>query len=73
LFDAAGCPPAARAKKIDGRLVGALIDLPAALTGESKVQELHSLAVRDLARGQNVGLPSGEANRPADRDHAAYR
>ena len=31
------------------------------LTGESAVQELHSLAVRDLERGQRVGLPSGEA------------
>jgi Animal haem peroxidase len=61
LFDAAGAPPAARAKKIDGRLVGALIALPVALTGASEVEEFHSLAVRDLTRGQGVGLPSGEA------------
>src|SRR4029077_4324749 len=61
LFDAPGAPPAARAKKIDGRLVGALIALPAALTGEAHVEEFHSLAVRDLERGQGVGLPSGEA------------
>jgi len=61
LFDADGQPSAARAKKIDGRLVGALIALPVTLTGESAVQELHSLAVRDLERGQRVGLPSGEA------------
>jgi hypothetical protein len=61
LFDAAGRPPAARAKKIDGRLVGALIALPVALTGESDLEEFHSLAVRDLQRGQGVGLPSGEA------------
>jgi hypothetical protein len=60
LFDAAGRPPALRAKKIDGRLVGALIALPAAVAGESDVDELHSLAVRDLERGQGVGLPSGE-------------
>src|SRR6266850_6729335 len=60
-FDANGRPPAARAKKIDGRLVGALIALPVALTGESHVEEFHSLAVRDLQRGQGVGLPSGEA------------
>jgi Animal haem peroxidase len=61
LFDAPGAPPAARSKKIDGRLVGALIALPVALTGVSEVKELQSLAVRDLARGQGVGLPSGEA------------
>ena len=61
LFDAPGAAPAARAKKIDGRLVGALIALPMALTGASDVEEFHSLAVRDLTRGQGVGLPSGEA------------
>jgi hypothetical protein len=61
LFDGAGAPPAARAKKIDGRLVGALIALPVALTGASDVDELQSLAVRDLMRGEGVGLPSGEA------------
>ena len=60
LFDSPGRPTAARAKKIDGRLVGALIALPVALTGEVEVQEFHSLAVRDLERGQGVGLPSGE-------------
>jgi len=61
LFDSPGRPPAARAKKIDGRLVGALIALPAAVAGDGEVPELHSLAVRDLERGQGVGLPSGEA------------
>jgi hypothetical protein len=61
LFDAPGQPPAARAKKIDGRLVSALIALPVALTGDSEVEEFHSLAVRDLERGQGVGLPSGES------------
>jgi hypothetical protein len=60
VFDSPGRPAAARAKKIDGRLVGALISLPVALTGEAEVQEFHSLAVRDLERGQGVGLPSGE-------------
>src|SRR5713226_931387 len=54
-------PTAARAKKIDGRLVGALIALPVALTGASEVEEFHSLPFRDLERGQGVGLPSGEA------------
>jgi hypothetical protein len=61
LFDAHGAITAARAKKIDGRLVGALISLPVALTGVSEVEEFHSLAVRDLERGQGVGLPSGES------------
>jgi hypothetical protein len=42
-------------------LVGALIALPAALAGDTEVPEFHSLAVRDLERGQGVGLPSGEA------------
>jgi hypothetical protein len=60
VFDAKGRPRAARAKKIDGRLVSALISLPVALTGDAEVQEFHSLAVRDLERGQGVGLPSGE-------------
>jgi hypothetical protein len=60
-FDGDGRPPVDRAKKIDGRLVGALIALPVALTGECEVEEFHSLAVRDLERGQGVGLPSGEA------------
>jgi Animal haem peroxidase len=62
LFDAAGRPPAQRAKKIDGTLVSGLIALPVEITGESAVEEFHSLAVRDLERGQGVGLPSGEAS-----------
>ena len=61
LFDAPGAPPADRAKKIDGRLVSSLIALPVVLTGACEVEEFHSLAVRDLERGQGVGLPSGEA------------
>jgi heme peroxidase len=61
LFDAPDRPPAARAKKIDGRLVSALIALPVALTGDGEAAEFHSLAVRDLERGQGTGLPSGEA------------
>ena len=60
LFDVSGQPTADRAKKMDGRLVAALIALPVALTGESPVEEFHSLAVRDLERGQGVALPSGE-------------
>jgi hypothetical protein len=61
LFDAAGTEVAIRSKKIDGRLVGALISLPTAVTGTTDVAEFHSLAIRDLTRGRAVGLPSGEA------------
>ena len=60
-FDAPGAEPAQRAKKIDGRLVRSLIELPVAITGECEIDEYHSLAFRDLERGQGVGLPSGEA------------
>ena len=61
LFDTPGAPAAQRAKKIDGRLPRSLIQLPVAITGEVEIDEYHSLAVRDLQRGQGVGLPSGEA------------
>lgn len=60
LFDAPGRPPAQRAKKLDGRLVRALIELPVAITGDCQVEDYHSLAVRDLQRGHGVALPSGE-------------
>jgi hypothetical protein len=59
-FDAPGETCAQRSKKIDGKLVQALIELPVAITGESDIEAYHSLAVRDLQRGQGVGLPSGE-------------
>lgn len=60
-FDTPGATPAQRAKKIDGKLVRSLIELPVAITGECEIDEYHSLAVRDLQRGHGVGLPSGEA------------
>jgi hypothetical protein len=60
-FDAPGATPAQRSKKIDGKLVRSLIELPVAVTGECEIEDYHSLAVRDLQRGQGVGLPSGEA------------
>ena len=60
-FDAPGATTAQRSKKIDGKLVRALIELPVAVTGECEIADYHSLAVRDLQRGQGVGLPSGEA------------
>ena len=31
------------------------------MTGECEIEDYHSLEVRDLQRGQGVGLPSGEA------------
>jgi len=74
LFDTPGAKAAQRAKKIDGRLPRSLIQLPVAITGEVEIDEYHSLAVRDLQRGQGVGLPSGEAVarhlgvRPLSRD-----
>jgi hypothetical protein len=61
LFDAPQRDRAQRAKKIDGRLAPSLIHLPVAITGECEIDEYHSLAVRDLQRGQGLGLPSGEA------------
>jgi Animal haem peroxidase len=60
-FDMPGATSAQRSKKIDGKLVQALIQLPIAVTGEVEIEDFHSLAVRDLQRGQGVGLPSGEA------------
>jgi hypothetical protein len=60
LFDLPGRPPAQRAKRIDGRLAASLIQLPQAISG-ADAGDYGSLAVRDLQRGQGVGLPSGEA------------
>jgi hypothetical protein len=59
-FDGPGEAGAQRSKRIDGKLVRALIALPAAISGECEIGDYHSLAVRDLQRGQGVGLPSGE-------------
>jgi hypothetical protein len=61
LFDVPGRPPAQRAARIDGRLPESLIKLPAAITGAVDVDAYHSLAARDLQRGQATALPSGEA------------
>jgi hypothetical protein len=60
LFDLPGRPPAQRAKRIDGRLAASLIQLPQAISG-ADAGDYGSLAVRDLQRGQGVGLASGEA------------
>ena len=61
LFDVAGEPPAQRAKRIDGRLPESLVKLPVAITGAVDEDAYHSLAARDLQRGQATALPSGEA------------
>lgn len=60
-FDTPGKRTAQRSKKIDGKLVRSLIQLPVAITGACEIDDYHSLAARDLQRGQGVGLPSGEA------------
>lgn len=60
-FDAPGARTAQRAKKIDGKLVRSLIQLPTAITGEMQVPDYRSLAMRDLQRGQATTLSSGEA------------
>jgi hypothetical protein len=61
LFDVRGEEPAQRAKRIDGRLPASLIRLPTAITGAVDEDAYHSLAARDLQRGQATALPSGEA------------
>jgi Animal haem peroxidase len=60
-FDVPGAAPAQRAKRIDGRLPASLIHLPLEITGAVDDDSYHSLAARDLQRGQATGLPSGEA------------
>jgi hypothetical protein len=61
VFDLPGHAPAQRAKRLDGRLAASLIGLPAEVTGEVSEPAYRSLAVRDLVRGGNTGLPSGES------------
>jgi hypothetical protein len=61
LFEIPGSSPPQPAKKIDGRLARSLIELPREITGDVPVEAYHSLAVRDLVRGQAIGLPSGES------------
>jgi hypothetical protein len=61
IFDLPGRPPAQRSKRLDGKLPASLINLPAQITGDVDEEAYHSLAARDLQRGQAIGLPSGEA------------
>jgi hypothetical protein len=60
LFDLPDRPCWQRAKRIDGTLARSLIELPLAITGAVDVEAYHSLAARDLRRGQALGLPAGE-------------
>ena len=79
MFDVPGRGPAQRAKRIDGRLPRALVELPAAITGEVEQEGYRSLAGRDLQRGFGLGLPSGETvarafgERPLDADELGLR
>ncbi|HEX2507357.1 MAG TPA: hypothetical protein VHK23_03470 [Miltoncostaeaceae bacterium] len=79
MFDLPGRQAAQRGKRIDGRLPRALVELPAAITGEVEREGYRSLAGRDLQRGFGLGLPSGEAvarafgARPLDDDELGLR
>ena len=59
-FDTPAGPARQMSKQIDGRLPGSLIRLPGAITGQVEREEFHSLAARDLQRGQMLDLPTGE-------------
>jgi len=48
-------------KRIDTLLAHSLIDLPTSVVGDTEIPEQHSLAYRDLVRGEALDLPSGEA------------
>lgn len=61
IFDVPGHPTAQRAKRLDGGLAASLIGLPEQVTGTVDAADDRSLAVRDLLRGENTELPSGEA------------
>jgi len=52
--------PPQPSKKIDGRMVHPLIDLPDAIVGAVINTDERSLACRDLQRGRALDLPSGQ-------------
>lgn len=60
-FALPGRPAPQASKRINARLAHALIDLPEAVVGVTERPEQHSLAYRDLERGLDCDLPSGEA------------
>lgn len=53
--------PPQPSKRIDTILAHSLIDLPKSVVGDTQIPEQHSLAYRDLERGEALDLPSGEA------------
>jgi hypothetical protein len=63
LFDAAGARTAQRSKKIDGRLVGSLIQLPVAITGECEVDEAGSRAAVRRSRRATYGREAVDRRR----------
>ena len=71
-------PPQA-SKRIDTILAHSLIDLPKSVVGDTEIPEQHSLAYRDLERGEALDLPSGEAVsramgiEPLSRDEAGLQ
>jgi Animal haem peroxidase len=60
LFDLPDRPCWQPAKRIDGTLARSLIELPLGITGAVELDAYHSLASRDLQRGQALALPAGE-------------
>jgi len=55
------CPEPQASRRIAPRLAHPLIDLPEEIVGKVQRPEDRSLAYRDLQRGSDCGLPSGEA------------
>lgn len=60
VFDMPGHSRAQRARRIDGKLASGLIHMPGRITGNGNGYSHLSLAARDLDRGSEFGLPSGE-------------
>jgi len=60
-FDVASKRRPQASKRIDTLLAHSLVDLPTSVVGDTEIPEQHSLAYRDLVRGEALDLPSGEA------------
>jgi hypothetical protein len=59
-FRVAGAAPPLASLRIDTRITAALLDLPDSVAGPLASAAERSIAVRNLARAEAVGLPSGE-------------